>query len=134
MVSFRRLFLVLVVIFTLSGCASILSGTTQTITLNTNPPGARCELVREGRVVGVVENTPGAVTLKKTKHDMDVVCKKAGYADSKEFAKSGTAGATFGNIILGGGIGWAIDSAAGADNFYPEVITLTLLPLQSSGR
>ncbi|MGE0424964.1 MAG: SHOCT domain-containing protein, partial [Reyranellaceae bacterium] len=31
-------------------------------------------------------------------------------------------------IILGGGIGWAIDSASGADNKYQEVTTVTLTP------
>ena len=111
-----------------TGCASIIAGTSQTLTLQTNPPGARCELTREGRIVGTVEHTPGAVTLDKTKHNIDVLCKKDGYIDAKEFAKSGTAGSTFGNIILGGGIGWAIDSAAGADNQYPDVITVNLSP------
>ena len=120
-------FLVVLMSFS-TGCATILSGKSQTITLNTNPAGARCELIREGRIVGTVETTPGAVTLDKTKHDIDVVCKKAGYSESRAFAESGTEGATFGNIILGGGIGWAIDSAAGADNKYPEVVTVNMVP------
>ena len=30
------------------------------------------------------------------------------------------------NILLGGGIGWAVDSAVGADNLYPESIFITL--------
>lgn len=112
-----------------TGCASILSGRSQTITLNTNPPGARCELIREGRVVGTVENTPGAITLDKTKHDMDVVCSKDGFTESKAYAESGTEGATFGNIILGGVVGWAVDSASGADNKYPDVVIVNLVPV-----
>ncbi|MCB0340544.1 MAG: SHOCT domain-containing protein, partial [Bdellovibrionales bacterium] len=112
------------------GCASILSGKSQTITITTNPEGARCELIREGRIIGTVENTPGAVTINKTKHDIDVNCKKDGFTDSKAFADSGTEGSTFANIILGGGIGWAIDSAAGADNKYPETVTVNLVPVQ----
>jgi hypothetical protein len=127
MTIFRALSLVALVVMC-TGCSSILAGTSQTITINTNPPGARCELTREGRIIGTVENTPGAVTLKKTKHDIDVVCKKEGFTDTKEFAESGTEGATFGNILLGGAIGWAIDSAAGADNKYPEVVTVNLVP------
>lgn len=43
---------------------------------------------------------------------------------------SGVAGATVGNIILGGGIGWAIDSAAGADNKYDTPVNITLIPKQ----
>lgn len=111
-----------------TGCASILSGRSQTITLSTNPPGARCEVVREGRIVGTVENTPGAITLDKTKHDMDIVCKKEGFTEAKGFAESGTEGSTFGNILLGGVVGWGIDSAAGADNKYPDVVTVNLVP------
>jgi len=34
----------------------------------------------------------------------------------------------FGNIVLGGGIGWAIDSASGADNKYDGVVNVTLVP------
>lgn len=113
-----------------TGCATILSGRSQTITLNSNPPGARCELVREGRIIGTVEKTPGAVTLDKTKHDIDVLCKKDGYVDAKEFANSGLEGSVFGNILLGGGIGWAIDSAAGTDNHYPDVVTVNLVPVE----
>jgi hypothetical protein len=43
--------------------------------------------------------------------------------------KSGAAGATFGNIVLGGGIGWAIDSATGSDNKYDSPVNLSLVPL-----
>ena len=35
------------------------------------------------------------------------------------------------NIILGGGIGWAIDSASGADNKYTSPVNLTLVPLDA---
>ena len=42
----------------LTGCASIISGTSQTITINSNPPGAQCNLLREGLVIGSV-TTPG---------------------------------------------------------------------------
>jgi len=38
------------------------------------------------------------------------------------------------NIILGGGIGWAIDSASGADNKYESPITITLVPQQTSAK
>ena len=109
-----------------SGCATILSGKSQSISIESNPPGARCELLREGRVIGSVENTPGAVMVERTKHDIDVVCRKSGFGESKSFAESGTEGATFGNILLGGVVGWGVDSAVGADNKYPEKITVNL--------
>lgn len=113
----------------LSACSLILEGTSQQLTLATNPPAAACELTREGRVVGQVNPTPGGLMLKKSKHDIQVVCKKEGYQDSTAYLDSGVEGATFGNILAGGFVGWAVDSAAGADNKYPEVTTITLLPL-----
>lgn len=119
--------LVLLTAALLSGCASIIAGTSQTITLNSNPPGAQCSLLREGLVIGSV-TTPGGVLVKKTKHDIHIKCKKDGYQDATAVLTSGTEGSTWGNIILGGGIGWAVDSAAGADNKYAEQTTVTLVP------
>ena len=77
-----------------------------------------------------VNPTPGAATIKKTKHDMKIICKKAGYQDATYLNHSGVAGATVGNVILGGGIGWAIDSASGADNKYDSPVNITLIPVQ----
>ena len=111
-----------------TGCATILSGKTQNLTIATNPAGASCELTREGKILGAVNPTPGALMVNKTKHDISVVCKKDGYQDATGNLESGTEGATFGNIAAGGLIGWGIDSASGADNKYPEVTTITLIP------
>ena len=112
----------------LSGCASIIEGTTQQIVVNTNPAGANCSLNREGVSIARVNPTPGAVTIKKTKNDITVTCDMDGFEQATYFNKSGAAGATFGNIILGGGIGWAIDSASGSDNKYDSPLNLTLVP------
>jgi hypothetical protein len=76
--------------------------------------------------------TPGGVTIKKTKHDITLKCHKDGYQEASYLNHSGAAGATFGNIILGGGIGWAIDSAPGADNKYDGVVNITLIPNQAA--
>jgi hypothetical protein len=111
----------------LQACASILEGTTQTITVESAPAGADCKFLRQGMVVATV-TTPGGVVVEKTKHDMTVECQKDGYQVTRANLDSGIEGAVWGNIILGGPIGWAIDSAAGADNKYPEYVNLTLLP------
>jgi len=112
----------------LSACSSVIEGTSQEILVNTNPPGADCEFVREGNIIARVVQTPGGVTIKKTKHDITLKCSKQGYQDATYLNHSGAAGATFGNIVLGGGIGWAIDSASGADNKYDGVVNMTLVP------
>ena len=97
--------------------------------MSTSPSGAACDLQREGVTIGRIDPTPAAVTIKKTKHDMTIVCTKQGFHESIYFNKSDVAGATVGNVILGGGIGWAIDSASGADNKYTSPVNITLVPL-----
>lgn len=96
--------------------------------VNTNPTGATCALNREGGEIARIVSTPAATTIKKTKHDITIVCSKPGYQNASYFNKSDAAAATFGNIILGGGIGWAIDSASGADNKYESPVNITLVP------
>ncbi|MBC7951640.1 MAG: PEGA domain-containing protein [Rhodospirillaceae bacterium] len=108
-----------------TGCSSIIEGTSQTLSFTSNPAGANCILTRNGLTIGNV-TTPSGLVIEKTKHNIQVVCSKEGYDDSTVMLKSGTAGATFGNIILGGGIGWAIDSASGADNKYDDVVNVFL--------
>lgn len=118
----------LISLLLLTGCSSIIEGTSQEITINTNPAGADCSLNRQGISIGHVNPTPGAIMIKKTKYDIMVVCNKPGYQEATYLNHSGAAGATVGNIILGGGIGWAIDSASGADNKYDTPLNITLLP------
>lgn len=113
----------------LGGCASIIDGSSQEIAVNSNPAAADCALVREGAVIGRVNPTPGATVVKKTKHDIAVKCSKAGYQDATYLDHSGIEGSTWGNIVLGGGIGWAIDSASGSDNAYESPVNITLVPV-----
>ena len=127
-IKFQAAAAVAVAVVCLSGCASVIEGTSQEIKVVTNPPGANCAFEREGSVIARVDQTPGAVTIKKTKHDITLKCTKTGYQEGTYLNHSGAAGATFGNIVLGGGIGWAIDSASGADNKYDGVVNVTLVP------
>lgn len=111
----------------LPACSSIVDGHSQTLTFHSNPTGAECTLNRNGGMLGKL-TTPGQLRVDKTKYDIHVVCTKEGYEDTPHFIKSDVAAATFGNIILGGGIGWFIDSATGADNKYQEMNVITLTP------
>lgn len=113
----------------LAACSSVIEGTSQEIVINTNPAGANCDLIREGISIARVSPTPGAATIKKTKHDITIKCMMPEYQEATYFNKSAAAGATFGNIILGGGIGWAIDSASGADNKYDSPVNITMVPI-----
>lgn len=128
-----RVLLVMAAALTLGACSSIVEGTSQEIMVNTNPSGASCVLNRQGAEIARIPSTPAATTIKKTKHDITVVCAKAGFENASFFNKSDVAGATLGNIILGGGIGWIVDSASGADNKYTSPINITLVPVMPTG-
>ncbi len=123
----KYIFLVLAA-FSMTACSSVIEGTSQEIVVNTNPAGAACALERQNIAIARIEPTPGAATIKKTKYDIVIRCNKAGYQEATYFNKSGSAGATFGNIVAGGGIGWAVDSASGADNKYDSPVNITLVP------
>ena len=84
--------------------------------------------MREGNVIARVNPTPGTVKISKTKHDITVDCTKEGFQKASYFNKSDIAGMTVGNLILGGAIGWAIDSATGSDNKYTSAVHIELVP------
>src|SRR3954465_10143640 len=65
-----------------SGCATIVKGSTQDLTINTDPTGANCDLSRSGIVIATVNPTPGLVQIKKDKNDIEVKWKKSGYAET----------------------------------------------------
>jgi hypothetical protein len=109
-----------------AGCASVISGTSQTLTLDTIPSGADCSLTRKGLVIGRVNPTPGAVYVQRTHDDITVSCTKEGYQTGSFLNKSGLEAATFGNIILGGLVGVFIDAASGANNKYDEKVRIVL--------
>src|SRR5260221_12945167 len=107
----------------LSGCASIVEGTTQSIAV-TSPPtdGAKCVLKSSEGTYYVT--TPGNATVHKTKNDLDVECDKDGFqhASLKVPAKFGAA--TVGNVLAGGIIGIGVDAATGANYSYPTAISV----------
>jgi hypothetical protein len=112
----------------LGGCASIFEGTTQQISVNTNPAGARCTFWKNGALIADVASTPGTVTIRKSKDDLFIVCDKPGYASATYVNKSGLAMATFANILTAG-LAWAVDSSRGADNKYQGEVNMALTPV-----
>jgi hypothetical protein len=121
-------FAVCAAVVLLAGCSSIVDGSSQEITINTNPAGAVCSLERHGEQLGTTGPTPSTIKIDKTKYDITIKCTKDSFEEATYLNKSGADGATFGNIVLGGGIGWAVDSATGSDNKYDSPVNLTMVP------
>jgi hypothetical protein len=112
----------------LAGCSTIIEGRSQQVMINTNPSGADCDIYRNEDKIASVSDTPGSAYIEKTKYDIKIECDKDGYQTATYMNHSGTAGATWGNIVAGGGIGWAVDSATGSDNKYESPVNITLVP------
>lgn len=106
----------------LSGCASIVSGTNQSISVVTPPTtGAMCSL-SNNKGNWFINKTPGSVTVHQSYNDLNVSCNKKGYLPASQKVKSKTKAMAFGNAIFGGVIGAGVDVASGAAYKYPPVV------------
>jgi len=110
-----------------TGCATLTTGTTQTVTVTTDPPGATCHLHREGTLIAVVNPTPGSIVIGKSSRDLSVRCSREGHDDNTAIVRPEFQAATLGNIILGGVVGIVIDAASGAAGAYPPRACYVLL-------
>jgi hypothetical protein len=109
----------------LSGCATIVEGTTQSVSVNSTPvDGAKCTLVNSQGTWYVT--TPGSTTVHKTKTDLDVTCEKPGYQSGHSVAVSHFGATTAANVIAGGLIGVGVDAASGANYHYDSPIMVPL--------
>lgn len=106
----------------LSGCASIVSGTNQPISIETpDCDGADCKLMNDKGTWFV--KSPGSVTVSRAYGDLTVSCSKEGFGTETIAVKSATKGMAAGNLIFGGVIGGGVDVATGAAYDYPNLIT-----------
>lgn len=113
----------------LTGCASIVSGTSQIVSVETMQSaqplvGAICKLENTKGVYYVT--TPGTVTVHRAYGDMNIKCDKPGSATGVATVKSSTKGMMAGNILLGGVIGAGVDVATGAGYDYPYLMQVVM--------
>ena len=106
----------------LTGCATILSGTSQTVEVRSAPHGAR--VVVDGRDVGT---TPLKTDLKRgVPHTVQV--SKDGYLDETVVTTTRGNGAVALNVIIGGGFGAIVDVASGAaTHVTPDSVAVDLV-------
>jgi len=113
----------------LTGCASIVSGTSQVVSVETlhssgNVAGATCKLENDKGVYYVT--TPGTVTVHRAYGDMSVKCEKPGFDAGLATVKSSTKAMMAGNIVFGGFIGAGVDAASGAAYDYPALFQVLM--------
>jgi hypothetical protein len=113
--------------FLLSGCATVLNGTSQPVGFQSDPSGAEIELV-----TGLKCTTPCEYSMKRG-DDSRVTFTKAGYEPVTVYIQSRTGGSVAGNILAGGIIGGVVDASNGASNhLYPDPVSVRLARAGSS--
>ncbi|WP_181360672.1 hypothetical protein [Variovorax sp. WS11] len=126
-----RPYLALAALTQVVGCASIVSGANQSVTVETRSggssvAGATCKLVNDKGTWYVT--TPGSTTVHRSYENLGISCQKAAYEPGTTSATSSTKGMAFGNILFGGLIGVGVDVATGSAYDYPALITVALEP------
>jgi len=98
----------------LSGCATVTRGTTENLSVQSEPEGASVELSS-----GQICKTPCNLELKR-KNDYTLYLHKEGFQDAEIRVESKVAGAgaagMAGNVLIGGIIGAGVDAFSGATN------------------
>ena len=107
-----------------TGCATVVKGTSQGILISSDPADAQVQVdgVNRGR-------TPVDVQMKR-KRDHLVTISKEGHRTKSIPVIKGVGGAVWGNVLVGGLIGWGVDAASGAQyNLNPPTIFVKLSPV-----
>lgn len=112
----------------LTGCASI-SGermqpvTVQTVHENQEVAGIGCTLTNDAGSWFVT--SPGSVSVHKSTGDLAITCKKDALAGNQTLVSKSN-GAVWGNVLVGGGIGYIVDRNTGAGFDYPATTTIMM--------
>lgn len=110
----KYLALTAVMLFTLSGCATVTRGTEEALVVESEPSGADVRLSN-----GMTGTTPTSFKVKR-KENLVVTVSKRGYQTATINVTSQVAGAggaaMAGNVLLGGIVGAAVDASTGAMN------------------
>lgn len=93
-----------------SSCATIISGTTQKIAVNSTPDGATVTSTPGNFQV----TTPAQLTMRRKEGPYTLRFEKTGYQPYEVRLSTGTNGWLFGNILIGGLIGIVVDTSTGA--------------------
>lgn len=126
----KRAEIVALVSCVMTGCATITTGTDQGIMVATEKDiiGASCTLTDSKGNRSFIARTPGKTYMTRGNAPLTITCTKPGYKITTLVLDEKIAGATMGNIILGGGIGILFDATSGAAQRYPDNVIIWMEP------
>ena len=124
-----RVFAAIAVASQLVGCASIVNGQNQSVSVEAlaeagSVAGATCKLSNNTGTWYIT--SPGSTMVQRSYEDLGVRCEKEPHDPGMVSVKSSTKAMAFGNILFGGVIGAGVDVATGAAYDYPTLITVVM--------
>jgi hypothetical protein len=109
------------------GCSTVATGTYQSVSIITDPPGASVRVLGEGQYV-----SPATIQLPR-RQDAFVVVTKPGYHSQTLRIQSVVDGDAAGALIKGGIVGGAVDMATGAAfRLVPDRVSLSLRAMENA--
>lgn len=119
-----KLVLLVILLIALVGCATIIHGGRQNVPINSTPSGATV------KVNQITVTTPGVVNLSRSDPACVLRFEKEGYEPVDVTLYRSMDGWIWGNVLIGGIIGIAIDFSTGAAyQLTPNVVNVTLKEL-----
>src|SRR5262249_8053466 len=123
---------ILTLVIILGGCATITRGTTQVVSVDTpGAAGATCTVLTASGPQTVT--TPGTFVLAKSSAALPVRCEKECYQEGGAVIASSVEAMTAGNLVVGGGVGIAVDALSGAMNKYPDIVSVPMSSIPGCG-
>jgi uncharacterized protein YceK len=122
----NKIFLSIISLVLLSGCASFVAGRKQEINVDTQGvKEAKCYLTND-KNTWYLPKTPGKIAVDISSADLKVVCVLDGYKTAHKTVESSTRGWVFGNVLLLplAPVGAAVDVVNGAAYEYPKSVSL----------
>jgi len=122
----KKIVLISGLALSMTGCATIIDGSTQDVGIGSDPQGAKIYIddQYEGK-------TPSTVTLQRA--DVPILkLEKEGYETFESKMDSSMNGNIWWNLLLGGVIGAVVDHGSGASLKYPDDVTIPLQPIEKA--
>jgi hypothetical protein len=120
----------IVVFIALTGCASVSGSSNQSISVLAVDSNGRsisevtCNLVNSRGSWNL--KTPATLTISRSGDPLKINCLKSGYQPGQASATSDVKGGTYGNVIVGGGLGAVVDHSTGASYQYPNMVQIEM--------
>lgn len=122
----------IIILFTAS-CASVLTGTSEMIYVDSTPSNARVEVFNRNSESVVSDFTPTVLALKKgakffVGEKYKFVFEKDGYERGEVTLEARVSGLYFGNFLVGGPFGLLVDPFTGGMWTFPNHVDYALIP------